>query len=82
MNAVSGLEIDNPVFQSKKGEIAALPDKLACGVHIALLADQDAAGRHELAAEALDTAPLGIGIAAVLGTTAAFFCCHKFFPLK
>ena len=82
MDPVGGLEIDNAVFQSKEREITALSDKLACGVHIALLADQDATGRDELAAEALDTAPLGIGIAAVLGTTTAFFCCHNLFLLK
>ena len=82
MNPVRGLEIDDAVFQSKEREIAALPNKLAGRVHITLLTDQDTAGGHELAAEALDAAPLGIGIAAVLGTTAAFFCCHNLFPLK
>lgn len=77
MNAVGGLKIDNPVFQSKKREIAALADKFAGCEHIALLTNKDAASRHQLTAKTLDAAPLRIGIAAVLGTSAAFFCRHR-----
>ena len=81
MNAVGRLKIDDPVLQRKKSEIAALADKFAGREHIALLANENAAGRDQLTAETLHAPPLGIRIAAVFRTTAAFFCCHKLFSL-
>lgn len=82
MNAVCGLETDDPVFQCKKGEITALSDKLACGKYVTFLTDQNTAGRHELAAETFDATALGIGVAAIFRTAAAFFCCHNLLSLN
>lgn len=50
---------------------------ILAGVELcAVLADDDLAPLHDLAAEALDAKALGIGIASVAGTTAAFLMCH------
>src|SRR5579885_147681 len=42
----------------------------------AALAHDDAAGRHEFAAEALDAQPLGLRVAAVAGAASSLFMCH------
>ena len=42
----------------------------------AALANEDVAGQHVLAAEALHAQALGVGIAAVPGTAACLFMCH------
>lgn len=68
MDAIGRLEIDDAVFQSKKSEIPPLAHKTAREKMGALLPDEDTAGFHELAGEALDAAPFGIRIAAVFGT--------------
>ena len=65
MDPVRGLEAYDTVLQCKKSKITSLADELAGGVHIALLTDKDAARCHELTAEALDAAALGIRVAAV-----------------
>ena len=67
MNAVRGLKTDNAVFQRKQSEITALPDELTGKINGTLLTDKDTARRDGLTAKTFDPAPLGIGIAAVLG---------------
>src|SRR3954449_2088587 len=42
----------------------------------AALPDDDLAGLHDLAAEALDAEPLGVGVAAVAGGRSALLVCH------
>ena len=77
MNPVRGLEIDDAVFQSKECEIAALSDKLAGRVDIALLTDQDTSGGHELAAVGLHAEAFGVRVPSVGCTSLTFGMRHR-----
>ena len=76
MNFMRRIETDDAVFQRKQRKIAALAHETPRREMRALLAHDDAPGPHKLSAEALDSEPLGIGIAAVFGTAQTFFMRH------
>src|SRR6188768_2893395 len=79
--ARAGPEAHHAVGGGEQGVVAADPDILA-RIHLgAALADQDVAGQHLLAAEALDAQPLAVGIAAVARGAACFLVCHLSSPV-
>src|SRR5690606_14850416 len=69
-------EPDRAVPQRVQREVAAEADVLARLEPGAALADEDAAGRDELAVEALDAEPLGVAVGAVLGAAYALLVSH------
>src|SRR4029079_18466744 len=74
--AGAGAEGDDAVGSGEQGVIAADAD-VGARIHLgAALADQDVAGQHLLAAEALDAQPLAVRIAAVARGAACFLVCH------
>ena len=78
--AAHTLKADLAVNQGEQGIVAALAHVLT-GVNVgATLTNQNVAGQHELTVGALDAQTLGLGIAAVLGRTYAFFMCHCVTP--
>src|SRR5262245_42782369 len=73
---LEGRELDHAVDERKDGEVAAEADAVTRVDHGALLADQDVAGAHHLAVEALDAAHLRVGVAAVSRGALSFFVSH------
>src|SRR5689334_915490 len=79
--ARAGAEGDDAVGGGEQRVVAADAHVLA-GVHLgAALADQDVARQDLLAAEALHTETLAVGIAAVARGTACFLVCHRTTPV-
>ena len=69
-------ELDVAVCLREQGVIATDTDVYASMKTRATLADNDVSGYDFLATENLDAKTFGLGIAAVLATTACFFVCH------
>src|SRR5436190_18378890 len=69
-------ETDRARNLGKERVVLSLANILAGMDVSAALADDDRAGADELAGEALDTQPLAVRVAPVLGTAYAFFVSH------
>jgi hypothetical protein len=70
------LELHVAIDQCEEGPIAASADVLAGVILRAALADDDAAGRDEFAAEGFDAQTLRMTVATVAAAAATFFMCH------
>src|SRR6266700_7094009 len=71
------VEPDLTVHESEQRPIASGAHVLAGEELGAALADQDAAGGHELAAESFHPKPLADAVAAIADTALTFLMCHK-----
>src|ERR1700687_2229344 len=85
--AATVLELHHPSLLGEQGVVLATPAVLAGEEARAALAHQDRAAAHLLAAEALDSQILRVGIAAVAARTLGFFVWHEelllvFFPMS
>lgn len=60
VNGTVGFELNNPVLLSIQSKVVSLPDEETGTEAAASLADDNAAGAHELAAVNLHTEPLWI----------------------
>lgn len=78
---LAALEFNRARGQGEQGEVFSGADIKASCEFGADLADDDRAGFGGLATVQLHAAVLGIGIAAVLSGTLAFFVCHDGAPL-
>ena len=65
-----------PCDQREQGVVAAAADPVARVEVGAALPDDDLAGVDQLAAEALDAEPLGVGVATVARRGRALLVCH------
>src|ERR1035437_7503644 len=70
------------VGESEQGVVATQADVLARVDPRSALTHDDGAARDLLATEALHAQALGVAVAAVAGTTPAFFVCHRLFVLR
>src|SRR5690242_1904195 len=74
--AAPGAELDRPRNQREQRVVAAAAHAHA-GVEVgAVLPHDDLAGADQLAAEALDAEPLGVGVPAVTAGRGALLVCH------
>src|SRR5690242_21366167 len=79
--AATVAELHGTGSQREQGVVATATD---AGTRVevgAALADEDRAGRDDLAAEALDAEALGVRVTAVTGRACALLVCHLAIPL-
>src|SRR6188508_2425609 len=72
----AGAELDGAGLQGEEGVVAAAAHAGARVEVRAALADDDLAGAHDLAAEALHAEALRVGVAAVLGARGTLLVSH------
>lgn len=74
--SVGFVEIDDPIFQCKKGEVATHSNIDSRMVFGSALADNDVSGNHGLAAILLDAQHFWIAVPSVAGGSLSFLMCH------